>query len=65
MKKFGTVLIAVLIGTILYEIIDPPIDPRWLRLIVELAVVVIFGFIGLGIFKSTGDTTDVSANTQN
>lgn len=58
MKKIGTVLIAVLVGAVLYEILAPAIEPKWLDLIIELGVFVIFGIIGLIAYKAMdkGDT---------
>lgn len=52
MKKFGSIIVAILIGTTLFEIISPAIEPRWLRFAVEVAVIIIFGFIGLAFYKS-------------
>lgn len=53
MKKFGTILLAVLIGTLIFEIINPAIAPQWLQLIIELVVMTIFGFGGLVYYKAT------------
>ncbi len=58
MKKFGIILIAVLIGTILFEIIIPAIGlemEETLKFIIEIVVIAIFAFIGLAIFNSTDE----------
>lgn len=63
MKKFGVILITILVGTILYEIIDPAINPQWLRFLVEIIFIVICGFIGRGIFKAT-DSKEAPTTTE-
>ncbi|HLR76280.1 MAG TPA: hypothetical protein VK106_01380 [Balneolaceae bacterium] len=47
-------MIAALVGTILYQVISPAITPVWLNLIIEIAVIIIFGFIGAAVSKAIG-----------
>lgn len=48
-------MIAALVGTILYQVISPAITPAWLNLIIEIAVIIIFGFIGAAVSKAIGN----------
>ena len=55
MKKGGIIIIAILIGTILYEILIPAISPGWsplLRFLIECGVIIVSGYIGSTIAAS-------------
>lgn len=55
MKKGGIIIIAILIGTILYEILIPAISPGWpplLRFLIECGVIIVSGYIGSTIATS-------------
>ncbi len=58
MKKFGIILIAILVGTILFEIIVPAIGieiDETLKFIIEIVVIAVFAFIGLAVSNSKDD----------